>query len=154
MTGMSSAQDLFKLMLRDEVAPALRASGLKGSGQRFELPSESHWALLGFQKSAWSDRQRLTFTVNLTVVARSVWTNGRRRWSQLPEQPGPNWALPPMMESAFDTGYWHARIGELMPGNLDRWWEVNATPDSGAVAAEVVEAIVEYALPEMRERLL
>jgi hypothetical protein len=52
-------------MLRDEIAPELRAAGFKGSRQSFDLPSESHWAVLGFQKSAWSDRQRVTFTVNL-----------------------------------------------------------------------------------------
>jgi hypothetical protein len=148
-----TAQDVFKRMLRDEIAPGLRASGLKGSGQRFELPSESYWALLGFQKSAWSDRLRLTFTVNLTVVARDVWTNGRRRWPQLSEQPGPNWSLSPMMESAFD-GYWHSRIGQLMPANVDQWWELDASEDSGAVAAEVVEAIRRYAIPEMEERLV
>jgi len=141
-------------MLRDEIAPELRAAGFKGSGQGFELPSESHWAVLGFQKSAWSDRQRVTFTVNLTVVARAVWANGRRRWPELPEKPGPNWGLPPMMESAFDTGYWHSRIGQLMPGNLDQWWELDASKDSGAVAAEVVQSIRTYAIPEMRTRLV
>jgi hypothetical protein len=141
-------------MLRDEIAPALRASGLKGSGQRFVVPSESHWALLGFQKSAWSDRQRLTFTVNLTVVAHDVWANARQRLPQLPEQPGANWGLPPNMKSALDTGYWHARIGDLMPGNLDRWWELRATEDYTAVAAETVEAIRTYAIPEMRKRLV
>jgi hypothetical protein len=46
------------------------------------------------------------------------------------------------------------RIGQLMPGNLDQWWELDASEDYGAVAAEVMDAIREYALPEMRARLV
>src|SRR5947209_7169681 len=67
---VESAQETFKRMMREQVAPQLRALGFKGSGQRFTLPSDSHWALLGFQRSAWGDSRKGKFTINLTVVSK------------------------------------------------------------------------------------
>jgi hypothetical protein len=36
-------------MLRDFVSPAMRAEGFRGSSGNYELCSETHWALIGFQ---------------------------------------------------------------------------------------------------------
>jgi hypothetical protein len=44
---METAQNTFKRMMREQVAPKLRVLGFKGSGQKFVLASDSHWALLG-----------------------------------------------------------------------------------------------------------
>ncbi len=41
--------------VKDLISPALRTMGFKGSGGRYQLPSEDQWALLGFQKSTFSD---------------------------------------------------------------------------------------------------
>jgi len=51
---------------------ALRRLGFKGSGQRYELPSDVTWATLGFQKSAYSDSLAARFTINVTVISRDV----------------------------------------------------------------------------------
>jgi Domain of unknown function (DUF4304) len=68
-----SAQEAFKQMLRDHVAPALRTLGLKGSGAAYSIPSESHWALIGFQGSRANTSARMKFTVNCKVVRKGVW---------------------------------------------------------------------------------
>lgn len=47
-------QQVYDDLMKASFAPALRGVGLKGSGGRFELPSEKYWAQLGFQKSAYS----------------------------------------------------------------------------------------------------
>lgn len=57
-------QGVYPDLMKGVFAPALREAGLKGSGGRFELPSEKYWAQLGFQKSAYSDSSALKFTVN------------------------------------------------------------------------------------------
>jgi hypothetical protein len=67
---MVTAQETYREMMKTQVAPALRGLGFKGSGQNYELPSPGHWAMLGFQKSAWSDASALRFTVNVLVVSR------------------------------------------------------------------------------------
>ena len=140
-------------MLRDEVAPALRALGFRGSGQNFSLASETHWALLGFQKSAWSHVDGVRFTVNLVVVARDAWAKARESLPELPERPGANWGISPVMESAFEGGYWNERIGKLMPEGLDHWWDVEAGEDPTPVAQAVVAAVRDYALPAIWQRI-
>ncbi|MEV3856959.1 hypothetical protein AB0J38_21845 [Streptomyces sp. NPDC050095] len=43
-----SAQDLFKAMIKDRLAPALRGAGVVGSGQVFRLKAaDPDFALLG-----------------------------------------------------------------------------------------------------------
>ena len=140
-------------MLRDRVAPELRKLGFVGSGQNFALPSESHWALLGFQRSAWSSAESVDFTINLTVVSRDAWEKGREQWPTLPERPGANWGLSPMMEPAFGGAYWHSRIGDVMPGRRDRWWKIASDADAADVTYAVVAEIREFAVPAMRERM-
>ena len=71
-----SAQDEFRGVLRDLVSPALRSAGLKGSGGRYQMPSQSCFALVGFQRSHWSTGSAVQFTVNLMVVSREVWNSG------------------------------------------------------------------------------
>lgn len=140
-------------MLRDEIAPPLRALGFKGSGQSFYLPSETHWALLGFQKSSYSD----SFTINLTVVGKEEWrATAKAIWPVAPigsKPPGANWSLPPMLEARFGGAYWATRIGSLMPGNRDRWWPIDPDGDTRDVANAVLAEIAEVAIPAMRERM-
>jgi hypothetical protein len=48
--GRPSPQDVYADMMTTTFAPALRAAGLRGSNGRFELPTDTCWAQLGFQK--------------------------------------------------------------------------------------------------------
>ena len=67
-SAVSSAQEIFAAMLRDELAPRLRQLGFKGSRQAFLLPDDHRWIQIGFQKSAWSDAGSVRFTANVTVA--------------------------------------------------------------------------------------
>jgi hypothetical protein len=141
----TTAQESFKTMMRDEIAPALRELGFKGSGQRFELPNQDFWALLGFQKSVWSDSAELRFTINVTVASRAAWAAARKSRTYLPERPSAN--------TYYGDFTWQARIGQLAPTKADLWWTVKGGKSTRAVADEVVAAIRERALPALqRER--
>ena len=72
-------QQVYDDLMKGSFAPALRAVGLKGSGGRFELPSEEYWAQLGFQKSAFSDSTALKSTVNLSVIGQRFGPSRLRR---------------------------------------------------------------------------
>lgn len=149
---MRTAQETMKRMLTDHVGPALREMGFRGSGQTYALPSDSHWSLLGFQRSKSSDRNRVSFTVNLTAVSRADWGAIHSWYPQLPERPGANWSPAPIFERVSETGYWHSRIGPLMPSGLDSWWDLRANDDEALIAAPVVEAVRQYGLPALRAR--
>jgi hypothetical protein len=131
-------------MMKEEIAPALRRLGFKGSGQRYELPSGTHWAILGFQKSAYSDSADARFTINLTVVGRDEWEEARRQRPYIGERPKP---------STYSGVGWESRIGQLMPGGEDRWWRISGDLPTEPVAGEVISAIEEFALPAMRARM-
>lgn len=131
--------------MREQVAPRLRTLGFNGSGQRFTLQSDTHWALLGFQRSAWGTSSEGRFTINLTVVAKDVWEASRASRPHGGPSPAPN---------AFEgMPAWEERIGMLTPERLDQWWTVRANEPTERVAAEVVRAIEDYALPEMRRQI-
>jgi hypothetical protein len=142
---VESAQDTFKRMIREKIAPELRAFGFKGSGQRFVLPSESHWALLGFQRSAWGDSRKGSFTINLTVVSKDAWEQSRAE--------RPHRGSIPAANSYEGVPVWEDRIGMLMPGSFDQWWEVCAGESTDHVARDVVSAVEVYALPEMHRQI-
>jgi hypothetical protein len=142
---MERAQDTFKQMMRDKVAPALRELGFKGSGQSFTLPSDSHWALLGFQKSAFGDSQEVRFTINLTVVGRRAWDEATAARPYLGTRPAPNVSHGPPA--------WSERIGFLLPERTDLWWSVPAGASTDTVVEDVVTVVRDCALPEMRRQI-
>ena len=132
-------QQVYDHLMKESFAPALREVGLKGSGGRFELPSEKYWAQLGFQKSAFSDSAALAFTVNLSVIGREVWAEHAAAQPHLGKRPKP---------STF-YGSWaeQVRIGGLMPSGEDLWWELNRGDDPNAIAKEVVSTLRDVAVP-------
>ena len=132
-------------MLREQVAPRLRELGFKGSGQAYTLPSDTHWAIMGFQKSKWSDAESLEFTANVTVAERAKWEEERQARPYLPAKPSPN--------THYGDYIWQERIGTLRPTGGDQWWRVRAGMKTDALAADVVAAVRDYALPAMRAEL-
>ncbi|WP_018277778.1 DUF4304 domain-containing protein [Teredinibacter turnerae] len=141
---MSTAQVKFKELIKNTIAPALRENGLKGSGQEFSIKSDDYWALIGLQKSMYSDSQGLKFTINIYVVSKQQWEEGREQYSYFPKKPSPN--------TKWQLG-WSERIGMLMPSKLDHWWEFNNRTEERELAQQVVHAIMEYAVPAMQSRM-
>jgi hypothetical protein len=143
-----TAQEEFACMMRREVAPALRLVGLKGSGFSFSILSDDYWAVIGFQKNRHSDRDAVSFTINLNVVSRPAWDAIRAGSPWRTERPSPNeslWGLP---------GAWSTRIGLLLPGQDDYWWELRRGDPTDRLASEVVAAVRDYALPAMRAQMI
>ena len=128
-------QQVYDQLMKESFAPALRAVGLKGSGGRFELPSEKYWSQLGFQKSAYSDSAALKFTVNLSVIDRETWAEHAAAEPHLGKKPAPS----------ILYGSWaeQARIGQLTPPGEDLWWWLNRGDAPGPVAEQVVPTLLD-----------
>ena len=141
---MKRTQEQFSELLKESIAPQLRTMGLKGSGQNYLIPSNSHWALLGFQKSAFSDSADLRFTINLFVVTKNEWDRVRAAKSYYPAKP---------TSSTFWSEGWHRRIGRLMPEKKDHWWTLAADTDLASLSREIVDTIMKCALPAMQEQM-
>ena len=142
---MGNAQDAYRAMLRDEIAPALRALGLRGSGSRFSFADPASWALLGFQSSRYNTDQAMRFTVNLSAVPKHVWESRRREQPHLPVRPTPG--------TYYGEFVWSRRLGHLMPVDKDVWWDLDGEHDPKVAASGVVAAIGAYGLPALRQQL-
>jgi hypothetical protein len=143
---VGAAQDCFKQMLRDQIAPAMRAEGFKGSGSEYSLPDSGCLALIGFQRSTSSNAAEVKFTVNLKVVARAAWANARSEISFLPVFPRVNVRYSGAPE-------WATRIGLLMSQPHDHWWTLRPEDDSAPLASEVMEAVRTLAIPALRSQI-
>ena len=139
---MTSAQDEFRRFLRDLVSPAMRSAGLKGSAGHYQMPSPAYFALIGFQKSKYSTASAIEFTINLKAVSRKVWDRAQEDMSWLPKSPTANCRYP--------VAEWTVRIGQLMPGTQDHWWQLRPGQPLDPLAAEVIGALTGYGLPALR----
>lgn len=131
-------------MINDMVSPAVRGLGLKGSGGRYEVPSETYWAMVSFQKSAYSDARSLRFTINLFVVERAVWEEESATRSY--------WPVKPTGSMTYTREIAPQRIGLVASGH-DTWWSITAGEDTAPVAKVVIAMIDEVGLPWLRERM-
>ena len=141
---MKTVQEIFKSLLKEMIAPRLREEGLKGSGQNYAIPSDNYWALIGFQKSMFSDSQEINFTINLYVVNKQEWEKARVERSYFPAKP--------TSTTQWGIG-WSRRIGFLFPERSDHWWTLNMTTDLGKLSDQVIESIVKLAVPAMNEEM-
>ncbi|GIH22302.1 hypothetical protein Aph01nite_06120 [Acrocarpospora phusangensis] len=98
---------------------------------------------MAFQKSAYSTAALLSFTINLSVVSKELWEQQRPgRW--LPERPAPS--------TFYGQWVWQRRIGQLIPGGSDHWWDVGTTLDR-AVVSDLLDGLRNYAFPAMMREL-
>jgi uncharacterized protein DUF4304 len=142
-----TAQDDYRVMIRNHVAPALRELGFKGSGQNYVLPSEKHWVSLRFQKSVYSDADRIDFTVHLLVVGKDEWDAIRRGNELAPERPHGFWGAP----ARSWTASYRPRPKEVPGGWMQLWWELYAGQPIEPLADLVLRAIKNEALPRIEE---
>jgi len=161
-----SAQNAFKRLLRDVVAPELRRQGLKGSGSVYVLPDAASWAQVGFQKSTSSTSDVVKFTINLKVTEKEYWDEQRRDHSPMKDTPPPGvdrttWDANRLERSAyparpaantFGDGQVE-RIGRLIPGiEADHWWSLTVD-DAERVVDDARRALLTYGLPWLRRAL-
>ena len=160
-----TAQDALQRLLKDVVAPALRAEGLQGSGKAYVLPDPVYWAQVGFQGSYRSTADATQFTINLKVTSKAAWDEARRDHSPVKDTPPPGvdraeWDARRLKESAYPLrpsanifGGGTMRIGHLIPSiGRDHWWTLtvaNARP----VVDDALDALVRYGLPWLRQQV-
>ncbi len=108
---MTTAQETYQAMVREQIAPRLRALGFRGSGSVYRLPDHAAWRLLGFQRSVSSNPQRVKFTINLTLADKAAWRAALPTHPWIGPRPTGNvgeYVAPPEVVEV-------ARVGSLMP---------------------------------------
>lgn len=101
--------------------------------------------MLGFQGSQFNGGEAFKFTINLLVVGKEAWADGRRRNSFYAPKPSPN----TLGEHRFAQ-----RAGHLIDGK-DHWWTLSADgANAPAIDSEVLSAIRTTLAPKLRSEML
>lgn len=126
---MADAQTAFADLVSALFREFARDLGFSRERNTFRRSDRGNTALIQVQKSSKSERTRVSFTVNLGVFSAAATTGD-----------------PPRRPSLEDC-HWRERIGFLLPGRRDTWWEVDATTNVDRLKAELVTYLRSYALP-------
>jgi hypothetical protein len=132
-----TAQEKFDDLVRDGVWPFLRAHGFKRTKATFHRPVGDNWEVINLQKSEWSDRRSVEFTVNLAVGI------DRLREQQFDWGPGKR-------PSYTRCQLWE-RLGIVLT-ERDVWWKIGRLTDLSALADTINTAVERYALPWLEAR--
>lgn len=143
--SFATTQDAYKELVTVYLSPALRDMGFRGSGGKYQLPSESHWSLIELQKSAFGDRSDMTFTLNLFVVPRDSWMQTGKRVSIQGLRPE---------SGTYRDGFERARLG-MLAGSDDRdhWWSLQPDTDLAALSRTVLTDLERVGMPWMIARM-
>ena len=132
---MGDAQEAFAGYLALQWS-ALRERGFVRSKSTFWLRRRPQWGVLNVQRSRYSTREAVSFTINVSVASELVRPH-LPRWAAWREGSRPSEI----------TCQVRRRIGSLLPDDGDRWWDVDAGTDVDALAASLTELLDGYALP-------
>lgn len=127
-----TAQEAFDALVRDHVAPPLKALGFKRTRATLHRPVEQNWEVINLQRSQFSSAAEVSFTVNL-AVGLDILREGVHDWGE--------GKRPPEHRCHF-----RSRIGWLLT-RKDVWWELTPATDLAALGETVVEAVTRYGLP-------
>jgi hypothetical protein len=146
----ASAVRVFRTMLRDTVAPALRELGFTGSGSSFALPPnpDGDYALLGIQGDRYNDASLARFTLDLAFYTAAEWTGIQADAAQQ----GRKSQSKPSLNQQYFCG-WQQRVGYLYQPAHDHWWAVRDEAEAQLVAADVIRVVGTYAVPQLWARL-
>ena len=129
------AHEAFEQMVSRHVWPWLKEQGFKRSKATFHRPVEENWEVINLQRSQWSSRREVSFTVNLEVALGCLrgdrWGVGKR---------------PPAYRCHF-----HERLGVLLTGS-DTWWTLSPDTNINELADSLVLALEAYGLPWLEAR--
>lgn len=136
-----TAQDSFKEFSRSALAPMFRELGFKGSGQKYSFPAPDHFIQVGVQKSFYSDKDEIRFTLNVQIVLVKDWVAAATQRSHFPKVPSPN--------TYYGVGF-QERIGLMRSEKMDLWWSFAQGTDKAALLEEIRDLLVAHVMPAIR----
>ena len=131
---MSKIKETIDSIVKASVAPTLRAAGFKGSGRNFHAKGDGGlYRIVNVQASQSNIGDTGKFTINLGIFypefARLV---GKRIGGEIPAEP----------ECTI-----RRRIGEIMPGGQDLWWNIGPEISVEATQRDVRLALTDFGIP-------
>jgi hypothetical protein len=124
--GDSPSAGLTDQCIQRGLEPLLMADGYVKRSRTYFKALEHCVLMVNIQGSQWNSSAGARFTLNLAVH----FPDGDRQISRRLPSPLPKLHKTPMQ----------VRLGLLMPGNRDHWWELSGPSEVENVAAQVLNA--------------
>lgn len=132
--GSLDLKTVLKNMVRT-VATRLSVHGFAQRGLVLRKSAGRNIALIEFQLSDKTSKERVVFTINLGVVCSELSDGGASQKA-----------------TAMDA-HLRQRLGLLLPERADKWWEITAQTNVIALADELSTTLERSALPYLDEYL-
>ena len=130
---MSEIAKTIDEMIRNSLAPKLKASGFKKKARNFLLEQQDHTKVVNVQASQWNEGSEGSFTINLGIYFPEV--ADAIDWFPVKNHPK-------ICDCTINK-----RIGVLMPGGCDSWWEISNDTDARTVQESILESWIQYGEP-------
>lgn len=125
-------------MVRGPIAAQLGKQGFRRQRNRFGRLHAGGWQIIDFQASQFGSRDDVRFTVNLGVA--------------YPELRGADDTWTEKHAPAEHKAHVRERIGFLLAGGEDHWWELTPDTDPRELADELIGVLSTKALPWLEAR--
>jgi hypothetical protein len=120
-----------------ETADRVKELGFVRRGNALRKIGEENIGIIEFQKSVNDSKSKILFTVNLAVVCGALLDAEQST----------------LAKAKSIDAHLRQRIGMLMPGRPDKWWEVTNATDVDALATEVSDLIRNEGAPYINRYL-
>lgn len=132
--GSTDLKTVFKNMV-STVATRLSVHGFAQRGLVLHKSAGNNVALVEFQLSDKTSKERVVFTVNLGIICGELSDGAVSR------------------KTSVMDAHLRQRLGFLLSERADKWWEITAQTNVIALANELSATIEEHALPYLDEYL-
>ncbi len=133
-----TAQECFSELL-NTLRPFLKSAGFTRRGATFSMCRDRNRGAIHFQKSSYSTRDEVRFTLNLEVFSDRVW---RYDW-------GEQIAIAPVDRPAV----WCERVGSILPEADDVWWKLFPTQSLAPLVEEMTQRVLPACMEALRSRI-
>jgi len=123
----------FKKIVLNRMHQVLKPAGFRKAGSTFSADTNDVVLFVQLQSSSKTTGAKLVATVNLGVFSRTIATR-----------------LGNMRKPNILDGQWQERIGLLIEGRRDKWWEISSNDEAMEVGEEIARILLQAALPQFQ----
>lgn len=134
---MSGVRKQVDQIISVHIAPFLKEHGFKKDGRNWCRQNPESYFAVNLQTSSW-DPTRFTLNLGVHLPQLSGFFSGGR--SEIEKR-------------KYHQCYFKERIGALMPGGQDHWWEIDYGKSLKRIGTEMVSALRDFGLPWMEAHL-
>jgi hypothetical protein len=133
----STANQRCTEVVLQQMRAVLKPQGFRKQKRAFLSRRGDCTLVINLQGSWYSTRDGVSVTVNVGVFSHPLAERLRLPWA---------------VSVSLWHCHWHERLGFLMPGQRDRWWDASSDAEAFEAGSEIASSLQMYGLPAL-ERL-